>query len=80
MNVTRARGRLIEKCYKVISFVLSGRRFTIYDLMSHMGCSKEVAQRHFQGVSLYFPIAEIDEAQYGNGRGLKAAVYQYIKE
>ncbi len=77
---SKQRGRVIEKCYKALSFIMTGKRFTVSDLADHLSCGWPAANNHLNAVSPYFPIAEIEERGRRWDGTITAAVYQYIKD
>lgn len=58
---TRTRGKMVEKCYKVINFALSRKSFTVKDIQNHLECSKQTAQTHIEAMGLYFELTEDPE-------------------
>lgn len=77
---TATRGRVIEKCYKLLAFVSTGRKFTVSDVAEHLECGWIAASNHVNALSLYFPIAEMEERTRRYDGTFKAAVFQMIKD
>jgi len=76
----KLRGSGYENCYTVLSYIMTGRKFTINSLADHLQVDRRNAARHLDAVSMYFPIIEVSEPSYGGTRGRKSAVYQMLKE
>ena len=74
------RGSVYENCYATLSYIMTGREFTINSLAEHLQVDRRNASRHLDSASMYFPIVEVSEPSYGGTRGRKSAVYQFIKE
>ena len=79
MNPEAYTGCMVHRAYKLLSYVSTGRKFTITDITSHLQCSKTTAYRHLEGLSIYFPITELPDEVRGNSRGKASKVYKYIK-
>lgn len=72
-------GMMLARCYKLLSYVSTGRPFTVNDVMSQIECSKKTALRHIDGLSLCFPLAEVGDRRDGQ-RGPMTTVFQMIKD
>lgn len=72
-------GMMLSRCYKLLSYVSTGRPFTINDVMLHIECSRSTAWRHIDGLSYCFPLAETGTRRDGQ-RGPMVTVFQMIKD
>lgn len=72
--------KMYENCYGLLSYIMSGRKFTVRQISEHLEISRRQAVRHLDTASIYFPIIEVTPPYYGEHRGRSPAVYQYTKE
>jgi len=72
-------GMMAARCYKLLSYAMTGKKFTIKDVCGILDCSPKTALRHVDGMSLCFPLIEVG-TRPGGIRGPNVAVFQMIKD
>lgn len=72
--------KMYENCYGLISYIMTGQKFTVRQLSEHLKISRRQAARHLDTASIYFPIIEVTASSHGGNIGRSPAVYQYTKD